>query len=73
MLHHNVDYTPYEGLELNAWPQTVISRGELIVESGNLVTETPQGIFLKSDLPEPAKTINKKSLLDRLEKNTFEK
>ena len=73
MLHHNVDYTPYEGLEINAWPQTVISRGNLIVEFGNLATDTPQGIFLKSALPEPAKTINKKSLLDRLEKNTFEK
>ena len=29
MLHHNVDYTPYEGMELNAWPKSVISRGEL--------------------------------------------
>ena len=22
MLHHNVDYTPYEGMQLNAWPDS---------------------------------------------------
>ena len=73
MLHHNVDYTPYEGIELNAWPLTVISRGQLIVENGNLIANKNQGIFLKSDLPEPAKTLDKNNLLNRLEKNTFKK
>ena len=73
MLHHNVDYTPYEGIELNAWPLTVISRGQLIVENRNLIANKNQGIFLKSDLPEPAKTLDKNNLLNRLEKNTFKK
>ena len=29
-LHHNVDYTPYEGMNLRAWPAVTISRGEVV-------------------------------------------
>ncbi|WP_423460750.1 dihydropyrimidinase [Ottowia sp. VDI28] len=29
-LHHNVDYTPYEGKTLHAWPALTLSRGEVI-------------------------------------------
>ncbi len=29
-LHHNVDYTPYEGMRLKAWPAITLSRGEVI-------------------------------------------
>ena len=71
LLHHNVDYTPYEGMELNAWPKSVISRGELIVDKGNLTAKHGRGIFLKSDLPLPAKTFDKSSLLERIEKKVF--
>ena len=42
-------------------------------DNGHLIAKKSCGVFLKSDLPDPAKTLNKKSLLDRLEKNTFEK
>ena len=28
MLHHEVDYTPYEGMRLKAWPGLTLSRGE---------------------------------------------
>jgi hypothetical protein len=31
-LHENVDWTPYEGLEVKGWPATTISRGQVIVE-----------------------------------------
>jgi len=71
LLHHNVDYTPYEGMELNAWPKSVISRGELIVDKGNLTAKHGRGIFLKSGLPLPAKTFDKSSLLERIEKTVF--
>ena len=71
LLHHNVDYTPYEGMELNAWPKSVISRGELIVDKGNLTAKHGRGIFLKSGLPLPAKTFDKSSLLERIEKKVF--
>ena len=29
-LHHNVDYTPYEGQTLRAWPGVTIARGEVV-------------------------------------------
>jgi dihydropyrimidinase len=47
MLHHNVDYTPYEGRELQGWPVTVISRGEVICHEGKLVGQAGHGRFLK--------------------------
>jgi dihydropyrimidinase len=27
MLYHNVDYAPYEGLEVTGWSESVLSRG----------------------------------------------
>ena len=36
MLHDNVGYTPYEGMQLTGWPETVISRGRVVVRDGDL-------------------------------------
>ena len=47
MLHHNVDYTPYEGRTISGWPVTVISRGEVICDEGELVGAPGHGQFLK--------------------------
>jgi dihydropyrimidinase len=30
MLHHNVDYTPYEGKIMKQWPRYTVLRGELV-------------------------------------------
>lgn len=49
MLHHNVDYTPYEGMRLSAWPQTVVSRGEVIIESGECLGSAGRGVFQLSN------------------------
>jgi len=46
-LHHNVDYTPFEGLEVQGWPQTVLSRGEIVVEAGVLTGAPGRGRFLE--------------------------
>ena len=35
MLHHNVDYTPYEGMRVRGWPVTTVSRGEIVWSDGN--------------------------------------
>lgn len=35
-LHDAADYTPYEGLEVTGWPETVILRGTPVVEAGQL-------------------------------------
>lgn len=54
-LHHNVDYTPYEGMTLRGWPVTVISRGTVVVEDGALNADAGRGQFLKCDPPAPAR------------------
>ncbi len=41
MLHENVDYTPYEGIELTGYPVMTISRGEIIAKNG--VCEAKKG------------------------------
>jgi len=52
MLHHNVDYTPYEGIEVSAWPDTVISRGDIVVEQGRPVGQAGRGQFLSCARPQ---------------------
>ncbi|APW36223.1 dihydropyrimidinase [Rhodoferax koreense] len=51
MLHHNVDYTPYEGRVLTGWPVTVLSRGQVICHEGELVGQAGHGRFLKRFRP----------------------
>lgn len=48
MLHHNVDYTPYEGMKLKAWPELVMSRGEIVVSDGDCRAQPGRGRFLPS-------------------------
>ena len=55
ILHHNVDYTPYEGMRVRGWPETVLSRGEVVVQNGQFIGEEGRGDFLKCDSPEPAR------------------
>jgi dihydropyrimidinase len=55
-LHHNVDYTPYEGMVVDGWPVTVLSRGDLVIEDQKLVAVEGRGEFLpcgKSDMARP--------------------
>lgn len=46
-LHHNVDYTPFEGLAGQGWPETVLSRGEIVVAEGALKAAPGRGRFLE--------------------------
>jgi len=55
MLHHNVDYTPYEGLEITGWPELALSRGEIVVEHSECIGTPGRGLFLRRAAPEPAK------------------
>ena len=52
-LHHNVDYTPYEGMFIIGWPTTVLSRGEIVCSDGELHVQPGRGQFLKCGTPEP--------------------
>jgi dihydropyrimidinase len=50
-LHHAVDYTPYEGQRVRAWPAMTLSRGE-VVWDGQLPQGSPgRGRFLACGLP----------------------
>jgi dihydropyrimidinase len=49
-LHQNVDYCPYEGWEVQGYPVTVLSRGEIIVRNGQFVAQAGRGQFLRTDL-----------------------
>ena len=54
MLHHNVDYTPYEGMRITGWPRTVLCRGEAVFEDGEIKGREGYGRFLACDPPEKA-------------------
>ncbi len=45
-MHENCDYTPYEGMPLLGYPQTVISRGDIIIEDGLFKAEPGRGQYL---------------------------
>ena len=55
MLHHDVDYTPYEGMTLGAWPGTTISRGDVVWDDGEPRGMQGRGRFLRCGLPLPAR------------------
>ena len=46
MLHDNMNYTPYEGMELTGWPETVINQGRIIVKDNELKADPGSGTFL---------------------------
>ena len=48
-LHQNVDYCPYEGWEVQGYPVTVLSRGEVVVREGTFVGTAGWGRFLRTD------------------------
>lgn len=54
MLHHAVDYTPYEGTRLRAWPGLTLSRGEVVWDGAAPQLAAGRGKFLKCGLPMPA-------------------
>ena len=49
-LHDNVGYNPWEGRTVTGWPETVLQRGEVIVQNGELRAEPGQGNWLKRTL-----------------------
>ncbi|HEY3850425.1 MAG TPA: dihydropyrimidinase [Steroidobacteraceae bacterium] len=51
MLHHAVDHTPYEGMQVRGWPVITISRGEVVYEDGVVSSSPGRGRFLRCDRP----------------------
>ena len=46
MLHHDTDYTPYEGMAVTGWPTTTISRGEVLWQDGAFKAAPGRGRFM---------------------------
>jgi dihydropyrimidinase len=59
LLHHNVDYTPYEGHEVTGWPVMTVARGELVWNDGEVLAEPGRGRFLRRATPGPLKGIDR--------------
>jgi dihydropyrimidinase len=46
ILHEQVDYTPYEGLELQGYPVMTLLRGNPIVDNGKFIGQAGHGNYL---------------------------
>lgn len=53
MLHDNVGYTPYEGRQIQGWPETVFSRGRCVVRDNALQVERGSGQYIARGRPDP--------------------
>jgi dihydropyrimidinase len=61
MLHDRAGYTPYEGRVVNGWPETVLSRGRIVVRDGALHVAPGSGRFLSRVAGEAAKPLGRPS------------
>jgi dihydropyrimidinase len=66
MLHHNVDYTPYEGRQVSAWPQATFVRGQLVQCQGKLLVSQGYGQFLPCDRPTHFGITKRPAFLDKV-------
>ncbi len=51
LLHHAVDYTPYQGRRLKAWPAMTLSRGQVVWDGAAFTGKPGNGRFLRCDKP----------------------
>ena len=49
-LHHDSDYSIWEGWAVQGWPGTTILRGRVVVEAGQLLGRPSDGQFIKRQL-----------------------
>ena len=55
LLHHAVDYTPYEGMEVTGWPITTLVRGVPVWHEGKACAPAGHGRFLPCGRPDMAR------------------
>ncbi|EDP63439.1 D-Hydantoinase [alpha proteobacterium BAL199] len=46
ILHHDTDYTPYEGMDVVGWPAVTLSRGRVVWNEGEVDCQAGWGRFL---------------------------
>ena len=61
LLHHRVDYTPYEGIKLGSWPQVTVARGEVVWDGSTPQGRAGRGQFLKCAPPDAARPMTHRS------------
>ena len=61
-LHDNVGYSPYEGMKIKGWPKTVLSRGRVVVDGGELNAEKGSGEFIPREKPESAEPLGRRTV-----------
>ncbi len=44
-LHENADWTPFEGVQVQGVPETVLCRGQVVVDAGRSVAEPGNGLY----------------------------
>ncbi|KAI1500467.1 hypothetical protein F5X99DRAFT_235987 [Biscogniauxia marginata] len=69
LLHHDVDYTPYEGRTMTNWPRYTILRGRVVWDrdGGGIVGEKGYGRFIKrgeSSLNDVWRTVDEEGSFD---------
>ncbi|MCA0996809.1 dihydropyrimidinase [Alloyangia pacifica] len=47
LMHHDCDYTPFEGLDVTGWPVRTILRGKTIFEEGEVTGARDAGVYLE--------------------------
>ncbi|WP_343585444.1 dihydropyrimidinase [Herbaspirillum sp.] len=52
LLHHDVDYTPYEGRTVQGWPVLTLSRGKVVSRDQAFAGEMGSGRFLPCGAPQ---------------------
>jgi dihydropyrimidinase len=65
ILHDNMDYTPYDGMEITGWPRIVINQGRVIVEEETLQVERGSGSFLEREPNDAGGALNDDALLSQ--------
>ncbi len=58
-LHDDVGYTPYEGIQLTGLPVTMLSRGRVVVDEGELLVDRGSGEFLRCERPAMARPLGR--------------
>ena len=49
-LHHNADYSPYEGMRVRGWPMATLVRGRVVMRQGQLLAEKGWGEYVPRQL-----------------------
>lgn len=50
-LHQGSDFSPFDGLQLNGWPATVVNNGRVVLDEGAFIDPGPVGSYVRRNGP----------------------